>query len=172
MKSVGEAMAIGRTFKEALQKSLRGLESGKKGLSGAEPLDAETRLQRVATPTSSRLYHVKSALDEGLSVERIHEVSRIDPWFLNQLKDISDFEKTLPTMPLDAENLFAAKRMGFSDAQIASAKGVKEEKIRAKRWALKVRPSYKLVDTCAGEFPLHHAVFLLDVRRDRRPNTV
>ncbi len=153
MKSVGEAMAIGRTFKEALQKSLRGLESGKKGLQGAEPLDPETRLQRVATPTSSRLYHVKSALDEGLTVERIHEVSKIDPWFLNQLKDISDFEKTLAAMPLDAENLLAAKRLGFSDAQIANAKGVKEEKIRAKRWALKVRPSYKLVDTCAGEFP-------------------
>jgi carbamoyl-phosphate synthase large subunit len=153
MKSVGEAMAIGRTFKEALQKSLRGLESGKKGLSGAEPLDPETRLQRVATPTSSRLYHVKSALDEGVSVERIHEVSRIDPWFLNQLKDISDFEKKLKTLPLDSENLRAAKRMGFSDAQIALAKGVKEDKIRAKRWALKVHPSFKLVDTCAGEFP-------------------
>ncbi len=153
MKSVGEAMAIGRTFKEALQKSLRGLESGKKGLSGAEPLDPETRLQRVATPTSSRLYHIRSALDEGVSIERIHEVSRVDPWFLNQLKDISDFEKTLPTMPLDAANVFAAKRLGFSDAQIALAKGVKEEKIRARRWALKVRPSYKLVDTCAGEFP-------------------
>ena len=153
MKSVGEAMAIGRTFKEALQKSLRGLESGKNGLSGAEPLDYETRLQRVATPTSSRLYHIKSALDEGLSIERIHEVSRVDPWFLNQLKDICDFEKTLADMPLDAENLLAAKRLGFSDAQIALAKGVKEEKIRARRWALKVRPSYKLVDTCAGEFP-------------------
>ncbi len=153
MKSVGEAMAIGRTFKEALQKSLRGLESGRKGLSGAQPLDPETRLQAVATPTSSRLYHVKSALDEGVSVERIHEVSRVDPWFLHQLKDISDFEKTLITMPLDAEHLLAAKRMGFSDAQIATAKGVKEQKIRERRWALKVRPSYKLVDTCAGEFP-------------------
>ncbi|PIR16425.1 MAG: carbamoyl phosphate synthase large subunit, partial [Elusimicrobia bacterium CG11_big_fil_rev_8_21_14_0_20_64_6] len=153
MKSVGEAMAIGRTFKEALQKSLRGLESGMKGLQGAEPLDPETRLQRVATPTSSRLYHIKSALDEGLSIERIHEVSKVDPWFLNQLKDICDFEKTLTAMPLDAENLFAAKRLGFSDAQIASAKGVKEAKIRARRWALKIRPSYKLVDTCAGEFP-------------------
>jgi carbamoyl-phosphate synthase large subunit len=153
MKSVGEAMAIGRTFKEALQKSLRGLESGKKGLSGAEPLDPETRLQHVATPTSSRLYHIKSALDEGLSIERIHEVSRVDPWFLNQLKDISDFERTLQTMPLDAEHLFAAKRMGFSDAQIALAKGVKEQKIRERRWKLGVRPSFKLVDTCAGEFP-------------------
>jgi len=153
MKSVGEAMAIGRTFKEALQKSLRGLESGKKGLSGAEPLDPETRLQRVATPTSSRLYHIKSALDEGLTVERIHEVSRVDPWFLNQLKDICDFEKTLAAMPLDAESLFAAKRLGFSDAQIALAKGVKESKIRERRWKLGVRPSYKLVDTCAGEFP-------------------
>ena len=80
-------------------------------------------------------------------------MSRIDPWFLNQLKDISDFEKTLQTMPLDAEHLFAAKRMGFSDAQIALAKGVKEQKIRERRWALKVRPSFKLVDTCAGEFP-------------------
>ena len=153
MKSVGEAMAIGRTFKEALQKSLRGLESGRKGLGGAQPLDPETRLQRVATPTSSRLYHIKSALDEGLGVERIHEVSRVDPWFLHQLKDICDFEKTLAAMPLDAENLLAAKRMGFSDGQIASAKGVKEGKIRERRWKLGVRPSYKLVDTCAGEFP-------------------
>jgi carbamoyl-phosphate synthase large subunit len=77
----------------------------------------------------------------------------VDPWFLNQLKDICDFEKTLKTLPLDAENLRAAKRMGFSDAQIAQARGVKEQKIRERRWALKVRPSFKLVDTCAGEFP-------------------
>ncbi|UPT74775.1 MAG: carbamoyl-phosphate synthase large subunit [Elusimicrobiota bacterium] len=153
MKSVGEAMAIGRTFKEALQKALRGLESGKKGLAGAEPMDAETRLQRVATPTSSRLYHVKSALDEGVSVERIHEVSRIDPWFLHQLKELCDFEKTLPALPLDAEGLLAAKRLGFSDAQLALAKGLPEAKIRAARWKHGVRPVYKLVDTCAGEFP-------------------
>ena len=153
MKSVGEVMAIGRTFKEALQKSLRGLESGKSGLTGAEAVDPETRLRRVATPTSSRLDHVKSALDEGLSVERIAEVSGIDPWFLHQLKDISDFEKTLAAMPLDKDNLLAAKRLGFSDAQLARAKGVKEGQIRQRRRALGVKPSYKLVDTCAGEFP-------------------
>ncbi len=153
MKSVGETMAVGRTFKEALQKALRGLESGMKGLTGAEALDPEVRLQRVASPTSSRLYHVKSALDEGVSVERIAEVSRIDPWFLNQLKDIADYDKTLATMPLDAENILAAKRLGFSDAQLALAKGMKEDKIRERRRKLGVKPSYKIVDTCAGEFP-------------------
>ena len=153
MKSVGEAMAIGRTFKEALQKALRGLESGKKGLQGAEALDPETRLQRVATPTSSRLYHVKAALDEGLSVERIAEVSRIDPWFLNQMKELTEFERELETRTLDAETLLEAKRLGFSDAQLARAKGLPEAKVREKRHKLGVKPSYKLVDTCAGEFP-------------------
>ena len=153
MKSVGEAMAIGRTFKEALQKALRGLESGKKGLEIGSECDEETLLQRVATPNSSRLYHVASALTRGLSVERIAEVSKIDPWFLNQMKEITDHEKTLAASALDAESLRAAKRLGFSDAQIARVKGVPENKIRELRWRLGVRPSYKLVDTCAGEFP-------------------
>jgi carbamoyl-phosphate synthase large subunit len=153
MKSVGEAMAIGRTFKEALQKALRGLESGKKGLEGAEPLDAETRLQRVATPTSSRLYHVRSALAEGVSVERIAEVSRIDPWFLHQLSEIVEFERALAGAKPDAALLREAKRMGFSDAQLARAFKTTEDKLRALRRKLGVRPSYKLVDTCAGEFP-------------------
>jgi carbamoyl-phosphate synthase large subunit len=153
MKSVGETMAIGRTFKEALQKALRGLESGKKGLEGAEPLDPETRLQKAATPASGRLYHIRSALAEGVSVDRLAEVSGIDPWFLHQLREIVEFEAALPGRKLDAETLRAAKRMGFSDAQIARAAKTTEAKIRARRRALGVRPSYKLVDTCAGEFP-------------------
>jgi carbamoyl-phosphate synthase large subunit len=153
MKSVGEAMAIGRTFKESIQKALRGLESGKKGFDGAEDVDEETLLQRVATPTSARLYYVKSALSRGISVERIAETSLIDPWFLNQLKEIADFEATIKASPLDAATLRAAKRLGFSDAQIAKLKGVKEKAVRDRRWKLGVRPSYKLVDTCAGEFP-------------------
>ncbi len=155
MKSVGEAMAIGRTFKEALQKALRGLESGKKGLEGDSGVDAETLLQRVATPTSSRLYFVKTALALGVPVERIAEVSRIDPWFLNQMLEIVEFEKSLAGAPLDAARLREAKRLGFSDAQIARACGPKtaEKAVRARRLRLGVRPSYKLVDTCAGEFP-------------------
>jgi len=153
MKSVGEAMAIGRTFKESLQKALRGLESGKKGLESGEELDEETLLQRVATPSSSRLYHVKTALVRGVSVERIAEVSKIDPWFLNQMKEIVEFEKGLAQTPLDADVLRAAKRLGFSDAQIARAKGLKEPAVRERRRRLGVRPAFKLVDTCAGEFP-------------------
>ena len=153
MKSVGEAMAVGRTFKESLQKALRGLESGKKGLEGREDLDDETLLQRVAGPSSARLYHVATALERGLSVERIAEVSKIDPWFLNELKEIKDFEKTLAASPLDAEILRAAKRLGFSDAQLARCQGKSEAEIRARRVRLGIRPSYKLIDTCAGEFP-------------------
>jgi len=153
MKSVGEAMAIGRTFKEALQKALRGLESGKKGLEGGESVDAETLLQRVATPSSSRLYHVKTALALGVPVERVAEVSKIDAWFLNEMKEIVDFEKTLASATLDAPTVLAAKRLGFSDAQLARAKGLSESAVRARRRRLGVRPSYKLVDTCAGEFP-------------------
>ncbi|MBI4371032.1 MAG: carbamoyl-phosphate synthase large subunit [Elusimicrobia bacterium] len=153
MKSVGEAMAIGRTFKEALQKALRGLESGKKGLEGSQAADPETLLQRAATPSSARLYHVKAALDAGVPPERLAEASRIDPWFLDQMRDLADFEKELGTAPLDAELLRRAKRLGFSDAQLARAKKTSEAAVRARRRRLGVRPVYKLVDTCAGEFP-------------------
>jgi len=153
MKSVGESMAIGRTFKESIQKALRGLESGKKGFDAGEDFDEETLLQRVATPSSSRLYHVKSALARGISVERIAEVSLIDPWFLHQLKEIADFEATIKASALDEATLRAAKRLGFSDAQIAKLKGMKEKAVRDRRWKLGLHPSYKLVDTCAGEFP-------------------
>ncbi len=152
MKSVGEAMAVGRTFKESIQKALRGLESGKRGFDGLDDLDDETLVQRVATPTSSRLYAIRTALDRGWTVETLHELTRIDPWFLHQLKDIVDFEKALPKT-LDAETMRQAKRFGFSDAQLAKKLGTTAAKVRAKRHALKVRPSYKLIDTCAGEFP-------------------
>jgi carbamoyl-phosphate synthase large subunit len=153
MKSVGETMAIGRTFKEALQKALRGLESGKDGLDDVPGGDAEILLQRVATPSSTRLHHVKTALSSGVPVERIAEISRIDPWFLGQMKEIADFERALASADLDAETLREAKSLGFSDAQIARAKGLEESAVRARRRRLGVRPSYKLVDTCAGEFP-------------------
>ncbi len=153
MKSVGEAMAIGRTFKESLQKALRGLESGKKGFEAGEDCDEETLLQRIATPNSARLYHVKSALLRGISVTRIAEVSHIDPWFLNQLREIVEFEATLAKAPLDADLLRSAKRLGFSDAQIAHLRNIPQKTVRTRRWRLGVRPSYKLVDTCAGEFP-------------------
>ena len=153
MKSVGESMAIGRTFKEALQKALRGLESGKKGLEPGGDCDDETLLQRIATPNSSRLYHVMSALTRGFAVSRIAEASKIDSWFLSQLKEIADAAGALAGAPLDAGALRAAKRLGFSDAQIARARGAPEKTIRDRRRPLGVRPAYKLVDTCAGEFP-------------------
>ena len=153
MKSVGESMAIGRTFKEALQKALRGLESGKSGLEPGGVCDDETLIQRLATPNSSRLYHVMSALTRGFAVERIAEASKIDSWFLSQMQEIADCAAALPGAPLDAGALRAAKRLGFSDAQIARARGVPEKVIRDRRRRLGVRPAYKLVDTCAGEFP-------------------
>ena len=161
MKSVGEVMAIGGTFKEAFQKGLRGLEisaSGfflkgvtDSGLTGAA-LDAE-----MARPSPDRLFHVRAAFDQGRSIENIYAITAIDRWFLDQLQQIVDEEKTILAGGL-AANVGAwrrAKQLGFSDARIGELTGATEAEIRAKRKGLGIAPVYKRVDTCAAEFESH-----------------
>ncbi len=160
MKSVGEVMAMGRTFKESFQKALRGLETGRAGFedlgAGAkkrvETLTPEKLLRNLALPYSDRLFYVREALRRGLAPREIADITGIDAWFLNQLKDIMESEADLSEGKLTAERLRAAKRMGFSDTQIGRAIGKTENSIRLLRKKLGVLPSYKRVDTCAGEF--------------------
>jgi carbamoyl-phosphate synthase large subunit len=161
MKSVGEVMAIGGTFKEAFQKGLRGLEIGATGffLKGVsdlslsdEALDAE-----MARPSPDRLFHVRSAFDRGRSIDNIYEITAIDPWFLDQLRQIIDAEKGIVASGLgaDAAAWRRAKGMGFSDARLGSLTSASETYIRATRLGLGVAPVYKRVDTCAAEFVSH-----------------
>jgi len=152
MKSVGEVMAIGRTFKEALQKGLRGLETGVSGFARTD-LD-ETRIkERLLRPDPDRIFYVKLALDLGWAHEEIHRVTGIDPWFLDQIQQIVDLEKKLgPGVFEDASTLREAKRFGFSDARIGQLAGAKEAVVRSARKALGIEPVYKRVDTCAAEF--------------------
>ena len=157
MKSVGEVMAIGRTFEEALQQALRSLEEGRAGL-GADSEDAfdEERFDElVALPTPERIYYVAEALRRGWTVGRLHEATHIDLWYLHRIADIVRAERALSSRGLtgmDGTTLLAAKQMGFSDLQIAKLVGTKEEVVRAVRQTLGVRPVVKTVDTCAGEF--------------------
>jgi carbamoyl-phosphate synthase large subunit len=163
MKSVGEAMAIGRTFKEALQKGLRALETGRPGWSiGATFADDRVKSDspddlKVAlrTPTPERIFQVKRALLAGLSVDTIAKASGFDPWFLYQMAELVAAERQFAAVAgePDAAALRHMKRLGFSDQQLATLRGTTEEKIRERRWALQVHPAYKMVDTCAGEFP-------------------
>jgi carbamoyl-phosphate synthase large subunit len=166
MKSVGEAMAIGRTFKEAFQKGLRGLEADRIGwVTGAEPADdrlqdgsLETVLAALRTPTPERIFQVKRALQLGASVEAVAERTRIDPWFLHQLAELLEAEREWAvSAPADEEEarfaLRRMKRLGFADRQLAELRGTTEEAVRTERHRLGVRPAYKTVDTCAGEFP-------------------
>src|SRR5712691_4709750 len=166
MKSVGEAMAIGRTFKEAFQKGLRGLEIDRSGwVTGATPADdrlqdgsLETVLAALRTPTPERIFQVKRALQLGASVEAVAERSRIAPWFLNQLAELLEAEREWTvSVPADEEEARTAlrrmKRMGFSDRQLADLRGITEDALRKERHRLGIRPAYKTVDTCAGEFP-------------------
>jgi carbamoyl-phosphate synthase large subunit len=167
MKSVGEAMAIGRTFKEAFQKGLRGLEADRAGwVLGAMPADdrvaddsLETVLAALRTPTPERVFQIKRAFQLGASVEAVAERTRIDPWFLHQLAELLDAEvewKAGGRAVGDDERRAALrkmKRLGFSDRQLGDLRGMPEREIRAERHRLGLRPAYKTVDTCAGEFP-------------------
>jgi carbamoyl-phosphate synthase large subunit len=175
MKSVGEVMAIGRTFKEAFQKGLRGLEADRSGwVLGATPVDDRLQddslpsvLAAIRTPTPERVFQIKRALQLGASVEEIAERSGIDPWFLDQLAELVEGEREWTAGPAvrrsggpaegngaaDVGLLRRMKRLGFSDRQLADLRGVQEGEIRALRQRLGVRPAYKVVDTCAGEFP-------------------
>ena len=166
MKSVGEAMAIGRNFKEALQKGVRSLEAGRYGLGfdGRELPDEdaadETRLNhKLLVPNDRRHFFIKLALEKGWPVERVAELTRIDPWFIAEIKGLVDLGAELAALKgqgglaaLDAGLLLAAKRAGFSDVQLGHLLGADQGAVRALRARLGVRPAYKLVDTCAGEF--------------------
>jgi len=158
MKSVGEAMALGRTFKEALQKCLRSLEVGRFGL-GADGHSNQTFSldeikQRLTTPNSLRIFYLRHAFLAGMSVEKIHALTRIDPWFLNQIQQIVLLEQeiTVAPKPLAPGLLKQAKSWGFSDRQIAHFSGDTENGIACQRKAFGIRPTYKIVDTCAAEF--------------------
>ena len=162
MKSVGEAMAIGRTFKEAFQKGLRALETGRAGwIAAARPVDdrltddtVEVLRGALRQPTPERIFQVKRALELGFSVADLYDLTAIDPWFLEQLRELVEAEREYATQEVvDATVLRRMKRMGFSDRQLAALRGESERDVRERRWALEVRPAYKMVDTCAGEFP-------------------
>ena len=168
MKSVGEVMAIGRTFKEAFQKGLRGLEVDRSGwVAGATPADdrlvdtsRESVLAAIRTPTPERIFQVKYALQLGITVEAISERTSIDRWFLYQLQELLQAEKEWQgrtEAKLEDEEqrkeLLKMKRLGFSDRQLADLRGIGEADVRAERHRLGIRPAYKTVDTCAGEFP-------------------
>src|SRR5256886_1754081 len=162
MKSVGETMAIGRTFKEAFQQGLRALEAGRSGWEVGQTL-ADDRLTsdspedlRVAlrTPTPERIFQIKRALVAGVSVDDIAVASGIDPWFLFQLAELLVAQREFVALPEPgAADLRRMKRMGFSDHQLAALRGTTEQAIREARWRWGVHPAYKTVDTCAGEFP-------------------
>jgi carbamoyl-phosphate synthase large subunit len=157
MKSVGEVMAIGRTFKEALLKGVRALDTGRKA--GSEKIEPKILTQRLVTPHPERLSYVRYALRQGYTVKQLAKVTSIDPWFLYQLKEINDMQLELEKHPMEsmpAEVLRDAKRMGFSDARLATiwrleGRGA-PEKVRHLRKKHHVHPVYKRVDTCAAEF--------------------
>ncbi len=197
MKSVGEAMAIGRTFKEALQKALRSLETGRAGLGadGKDPVNPskEEITRMLSVPNAERIFWLAVALREGYSVEEIFDMSKIDPWFLRNIEEIVLLEKLIPTQTSEA--LIAAipekdrseetkalalrtamlkwKRAGFSDKQLAFLFGIPEDHIRAGRKKYGVIPTYRLVDTCAAEFeaftPYYYSTYGLE--NETRPST-
>jgi carbamoyl-phosphate synthase large subunit len=166
MRSVGETMSIGRTFKEALQKGLRSLEIGRYGF-GADGRDvadsdewspdlpAKTEIeQKLATPNSQRIFYIRYALTAGMSPAAVHERTGIDPWFLYQMQDLIEFENRIRAAAgdLGEDLLRRAKACGFSDVQLAYLTGTDEDSIRQQRAKMNIRPVYKLVDTCAAEF--------------------
>jgi carbamoyl-phosphate synthase large subunit len=166
MKSVGETMAIGRTFKEALQKGLRSLEIGRFGLGadGKDYMDAAGRTnimpsvteieQKLATPNSQRIFYLRHAILSGMSIQFIYELTDIDPWFLYQIKQIVELEQEIAAggNQIPAALFKKAKSWGFSDIQLAYLTGTVEDEIKKSRQTLGIRPVYKLVDTCAAEF--------------------
>ncbi len=166
MKSVGEVMAIGRTFEEALQKALRSLETGLYGLELKKNVlsaDAEVVRKMLRTPNADRVLYIRRAIELGISVEEIHELTHIDPWFIDKIKNIVEFEAYLKELARNfnlkketpdelKKAIRKAKRLGFSDVQLAKIFGVSEMEIRDLRKKLGIRAVFKMVDTCAAEF--------------------
>ncbi|MGV8943982.1 carbamoyl-phosphate synthase large subunit [Thermomonas sp.] len=160
MKSVGEVMAMGRTFQESLQKALRGLETGKVGLDPTglnltDENDLATLRREMKEPGPERIFYLADAFRAGMSVEDVHALSFVDPWFLDQMEELIDAEVDITHRGLDgldADRLRSLKRKGFSDIRIAQLTGTNESAVRALRKAFGVRPVYKRVDSCAAEF--------------------
>ena len=177
MKSVGEAMAIGRSFTEALQKALRSLEKRGSELDFTPPGPDESvadLVARIARPYDGRIGDVARALHLGASIEQVYAACRIDPWFLDQIALLAEVaDEVTDAGRLRADLLRAAKRHGFSDAQLAALTGMSEDVVRGLRHALDVRPVYKTVDTCAAEFeartPYHYSTF--DAETEVAPRT-
>jgi len=159
MKSVGEVMAIGRTFQESFQKALRGLEVGVDGLD-EKTTDIDVIQKELGEPGPERIWYVGDAFRLGLTVDQVHAHSKIDKWFLVQIADIIKREQAIKGRNLadfDKDTLFQLKRRGFSDRRLAKLLGTDQHAVRAYRQALKVRPVYKRVDTCAAEFATNTA---------------
>jgi carbamoyl-phosphate synthase large subunit len=164
MKSVGEVMAIGRTFKESLMKALRSLETGKK--TGSEELEPRRLTQRLVTPQPERLNYIRFAFERGLSVREVARYTGMDPWFLFQVREICEAQKVLRTLDptaITAQDLRKYKRLGLSDERIANEWGLEGhegiQQVRELRYRHGVRPIFKLVDTCAAEFESHTPYF-------------
>ena len=166
MKSVGEVMAIGRTFNESLQKALRGLETGKSGLNpivtAAQMAAGFDLVKEIREPSSERIFYVADGFRQGLSAAQIHEISNIDPWFLAHIERLVAIENALPGTQLEtltAKQMLQLKREGFSDVRLAELIGSTEHALRAKRHQLGVKPVFKRVDSCAAEFEAPTAYF-------------
>ena len=171
MKSVGEVMSIGRTFKESLQKALRSLETGRWGFGfdTKEPKDPtrEEIAAKLAMPNAERIFWLQTAFTHGFTQEEVWELTQIDPWFLDQLQQLAEAGMQLKTL-----DLRRAKQLGFSDRQIALARGCTEDEVRAERKAKGIIPTYRLVDTCAAEFeaytPYYYSTY--GEENEARPN--
>ncbi|PYM76704.1 MAG: carbamoyl phosphate synthase large subunit [Candidatus Rokuibacteriota bacterium] len=157
MKSVGEAMAIGRTFKEALQKAVRSLEQDRWGLvMDPAPADVESLKQKIRIPTAERCFALAEGYRRGMSTQEMHELSAIDPWFLENIREIVLFEETIRGAGLEQPDVLRrAKQMGFADRRIAELVGGSEAEVRAARLRAGIRATFKMVDTCAAEFEAH-----------------
>ncbi|MEW6332664.1 MAG: carbamoyl-phosphate synthase large subunit [Thermodesulfobacteriota bacterium] len=175
MKSVGETMAIGRTFREALQKAIRSLEIKRFGLLTAQPEnpDGDFLEQKLVTPNSLRLFYIAAAFRAGMSLEEIRRLTRIDPWFLRQIQTLVEAEQELKNTPPSTETLFEAKRLGFSDRTLGDLWNLSEEEVRRRRYEAGIVPVYKLVDTCAAEFeaytPYYYSTY--ETEDETRPST-
>jgi carbamoyl-phosphate synthase large subunit len=177
MKSVGETMAIGRTFKESLQKAIRSLEIGRFSLGQALPEDIKDKKEfligKLIKPNSLRLFYIAAAMQNGMSIDELYQLTKIDPWFLHQLKEIVAAEDELKKSTPSVELLRAAKKMGFADRALASFWKMTELEIRQWREREKIIPVYKLVDTCAAEFeaytPYYYSTY--ETENETRPST-
>ena len=177
MKSVGETMAIGRTFREALQKAIRSLEIKRFGLmidlpEGVSRPD-EFLAQKLTKPNSLRLFYIAAAFHHGMTIKEIQQLTQIDPWFLNQIRSLVEAEEEIQKTPYSTELLYEAKRLGFSDCYLGGLWNLSEEEIRNRRYAAGIVPVYKLVDTCAAEFEAHTPYYYstYETEDEIRPST-